>query len=471
MASPHYLIIYAYYETADSRRNLGFFCRHAITPFRDRQYVIVINGVCSIEDQIPKFENVMVMRRGNAGFDFGAWAHAMRQLPIEQFDYFLLLNSSVTGPFLPLYQDASHWPELFVAMLNDRVKLAGITINVYQGEPIVQSMLLATDRVGLHLLISNGIFSGNDQDASKWDVIVRREVFSSKIILAAGLAVDCLAVSHSKRSMHLLRKDTSGDIFSSGRYAVGHTLEPLEVCFFKTNRGCSPGAVDKCMLLTDYKRATLVERCFHEDRIMRTLAALKRAPSTFSGHLEFAIWLTCRFLPQVVVDLGDRVSTYAWGAAGVSSVIGVDRSEGDDLSDLLGADLRRDLRYEDTVRIWKSSRAEAARSFDGRVDVLHVSGLPAYEVLKRDLDSWMPKLSRGGLVVLHDLCASPGVAQMFSQMPHAKTRFEHSAGLGIVSSDKTKIDTINREWRDKLYAQGSELRHRDFDHLRIAQTG
>lgn len=251
------LIIYAYYETPDSRRNLSFFCRHGISPYRDRHHVIVINGACSIEDQIPRFENVSVMKRENRGFDFGGWAHALRHTAYDQFDYFFFLNSSVTGPFLPSYQDSSSWPDLFTSMLSDKVKLAGITIDGGTNRVFVHSMFLVTDRTGLELLMRNGIFTDNDNDVSKDDVVYGREVRTSEIILTNGFDIDCLAMPHSKQSLQQLRNSPFGNLWIPGTYYDGSTLEPLDVVFFKTNRGCSSMALERSMRLADHKRRRL----------------------------------------------------------------------------------------------------------------------------------------------------------------------------------------------------------------------
>lgn len=477
--APKILIIYAYYETDEARRNLSFFCRHGIAPYRNRQHLVVINGKCSIEEQIPALENVRVIRRDNKGFDFGGWAHALRSVPIEKFDYFFFLNSSVTGPFLPLYQDSFQWTEVFIGLLNARVKLAGITINVFRGDPIVQSMFLATDRVGLELLIRNGIFTGNDNDASKEVVIFTREIESSKIILKAGFHVDCLAMTHNRRALQPLKRNGAGDIFVPGAYEAGHTLEPLDVCFFKTNRGCSPGPLDRSMRLADYKKRVAADRCFQDPHISQILAALKQVPSAWRGYLEFAVWVTCRFLPSVVVDLGVDygASTYAWGASGFSQVVGIDWFEGDDYTGFrdthrtaleLGDRLAQECGFADTVRIWKSKFEDAANQLALEAAVIHIDGSHAYKHVKKNLKDWLPKLTRGGLLVMHGVKAFPdSVGKLFHDTEGAKTLLTYNTGLGIVSTDAAKIDIIKREWIDKLFPYASGLSHRDFDNLRI----
>ena len=475
---PKTLIIYAYYETADSRRNLSFFLRHGVSPRRDRQYIIAINGSCSIENEIPAFENVEVVKRGNTGFDFGAWAHALRGVQPDQFDYFFFLNSSVTGPFIPQYQDSASWPDVFTSLLSDRVKLAGITVNVYEGDPIVQSMFLATDRQGLRVLVDAGIFKDNDRDATKHEVIFRREIPCSKVILAAGFSVDSLGAEHHKRSTATLRKNRSGDIVYPGAY-LGHTLEPLDTCFFKTNRGCSPAALDRAMQLADYKRSGSAERCFQDPQVLRGIEVLKRIPSAWQGHVELAVWLTCRFHPQVVVDLGVDygVSTYAWGISGRAQVVGIDWFQGDAHAGFrdtyaqvlgLGAAVSEATRAASTVRIWKSSFEQAAAEFHRPVDILHLDGLHTYEAVQQDLKNWLPKLARGGLLVMHDVQAfRDSVGRAFDELNFHKVAFEHSAGLGVASADAAKIAVIDREWKENLRPSAGGLTHQAFDHLQI----
>jgi hypothetical protein len=475
---PKILIIYAYFETDGARRNLGFFCRHGIAPDRDRQHVIVMNGQCSIEDQIPKLENVLILRRSNMGFDFGAWAHALQNVLLEQFDYFFLLNSSVTGPFMPLYDDAFRWPMIFLGMLNDRVKLAGITINVFGGQPIVQSMFLVTDRVGLHLLVSHGIFMGNDGDSTKEAVIFGREIRASHIILAGGFSVDSLDPIHRRRAVPHLQGERAGDIFVPRGLPHGHTLEPVDVCFFKTNRGCSSEALARSMQLADYKRSTAPTRCFQDARILRTLEALRRVPSAWTAHLEFAVWLTCRFSAQIVVDLGVDYgcSTYGWGASGASQVIGIDWFRGDEHTGkrdvqgealALGTRLVREWQYPNTVRIWKASFEEAAESFRTPIDILHVDGLHTQQAVKRDLDKWLPKLSADGIIVMHGTQVLPEVKRQFDKLEYSKTRLEYSTGLGIASKNNLKISAVEMEWKQNVRLRDGVWRHVWFDHLHI----
>ena len=51
-------------------------------------------------------------------------------LPCSQYRYFVWLNSSVRGPFLPAYlRGKMHWTAAFTSRITDSVKLVGSTIN------------------------------------------------------------------------------------------------------------------------------------------------------------------------------------------------------------------------------------------------------------------------------------------------------------------------------------------------------
>lgn len=70
------------------------------------------------------------------------------------FKYFVWLNSSVRGPFLPAYHPAGmHWTAAFVRKLRGDVKLVGSTINcggayaLSAQQPHIQSYAVAMDQV------------------------------------------------------------------------------------------------------------------------------------------------------------------------------------------------------------------------------------------------------------------------------------------------------------------------------------
>jgi hypothetical protein len=134
----------------------------------------------------------------------------------------------------------------------------------------------------------------------------------------------------------------------------------------------------------------------------------------------------------------------------------------------LGNLLTREHQYPNTVRIWRTSFDEAAEALSGPIDVLHIDGLHTYDAISGDLKKWLPKLSVGGIVVMHGTRAlSRDVGRWFDKLDYPKIRLEHSTGLGILSKDSAKIDVIEREWKKNLSLHGATLRHAWFDHLCI----
>ena len=106
-----------------------------------------------------------------------------------------------------------HWTDVFISKITDTVKLVGPTINCegsplkgnvdahWRRNPHVQSYTVATDQVGLSLLLQDGkVFQCYDD---MWDTIYHSEIGSSKVLLDAGYNLDSLMVRPS--CLQLLR--------------------------------------------------------------------------------------------------------------------------------------------------------------------------------------------------------------------------------------------------------------------------
>lgn len=161
----------------------------------------------------------------------------------SQYTYFIWLNSSVRGPFVPSYiRHKLHWTLPFTSKLNDSVKLVGATINCggAQGrppEPHVQSYLVATDRNGLDILQSTpGVFKCWPDMAS---VVLESEIGASRAILDAGYNIDSLMVRYQGldwRAKALRDADTpcnEGLNPLQPGFNDGLDIDPLEVMFVK----------------------------------------------------------------------------------------------------------------------------------------------------------------------------------------------------------------------------------------------
>ena len=74
---------------------------------------------------------------------------------------------------------------------------------------------------------------------------------------------------------------------------------------------------------------------------------------------------------------------------------------------------------------------------DGTIDLLHIDGLHTYEAIRRDFETWIPKVRPGGIVLLHDVHvrhADFGVWKWWEELGkrYPSFAFTHSWGLGVV---------------------------------------
>lgn len=203
-----YLVIYAYHETVDSKKNLDFFLRHAVFDLADIDYIIV-SQTSLLTVEIPKFSNVKLIKKDkNEGLDFGAWSVGLRGVEIDKYEKFIFLNDTVRGPFFPLFVKDDlirNWYRIFCRKLDERIKLVGVTVNNMTSFRMlsrhVQSMAFCTDSVGLRLLLAAGLFDyGTCVRLSKdKEIFVEmREIYMSEIILKNKYEIDELYVRESQ---------------------------------------------------------------------------------------------------------------------------------------------------------------------------------------------------------------------------------------------------------------------------------
>lgn len=178
-------------------------------------------------------------------------------------------------------------------------------------------------------------------------------------------------------------------------------------------------------------------------------------PSAWIGHVPFALCLMDMVRPGLLVELGTHwgVSYCAFCQAikelRLSSkcfAVDVWESVQHPSASCYGKGVLNNLKEHHDKRYGLFSKLllspfDDARSHfeDSSIDVLHIDGCHTYEAVKHDFDTWLPKMSARGVILLHDTevrdDASFGVWRFWDEIkpkyPHFA--FYHSCGLGVLA--------------------------------------
>lgn len=269
-------IIYAYFETVNAVYNLEFYAQIGITNDLDHLYVFVINGEqCSVN--LPQQDNVIVLKRPNIGFDFGAHGHAIKYLLdkytttnlIENlpFDYFIFMNCGVIGPFIPTYYPQSlHWSTIFSNKITDKVKLVSTTIvclplhDVGGYGPKIEGFCFCTDRIGLKVFMDNGTIFVDHK--TKYDAIVKGEYQISNVCFKKGYTIDCLLYKYSNVDWMDKKNWSQNNNKHPSRAGTydGISIHPFEVVFHKMYWSHEPKKLVSHEFVDKYKSWKLQEK-------------------------------------------------------------------------------------------------------------------------------------------------------------------------------------------------------------------
>ena len=172
------------------------------------------------------------------------------------------------------------------------------------------------------------------------------------------------------------------------------------------------------------------------------------------SHNEFVIWLMNRIQPNLTVELGVDYgySSFLLALNTKNKVIGIDCfeaekhaiRESDDYQFVL--DVKEKLKL-DNLEIIKGYFNDIAKTWNQKIDLLHIDGLHDYDNCKNDCDTWAPFLQENGVIIFHDTISAPdGVGLFFSQLEVPKVNFENSYGLGVASNDIKLIEEIKENF-------------------------
>lgn len=144
---PKTLVFYVHAAQPMARSNLLYFLEHGVHPGDGASYYFVLQSnftttssclapfsvaPLSITEEFGVLPsnlptNVRYVVHENDCYDLGTfgWFIQCGYADMTMYKYFIILNSSVRGPFLPAYVPWLHWAVVFIQFITDRVKLVG----------------------------------------------------------------------------------------------------------------------------------------------------------------------------------------------------------------------------------------------------------------------------------------------------------------------------------------------------------
>jgi hypothetical protein len=183
----------------------------------------------------------------------------------------------------------------------------------------------------------------------------------------------------------------------------------------------------------------------------RPAAFLAGKPGSRSGHLPFVYDLVFVSKPSLIVELGVYFGdTYFSLCQAVAehnlscSCYGVDSWQGDaetgpyDNSVFNAVNRYNEKRYRSFSYLVRKNFQDALPLFsDESIGLLHIDGLHSYEATKADFETWLPKVSPGGLILLSDVSrrgSAYGTWRLWEELQgsYQTFLFRNHDGLGVL---------------------------------------
>ena len=228
------LVLYVFHIMNDRVKQ---FINNCIFYDENIDFIIISNDKNNIIE-IPNY--VKTLYRDNIGYDFGGWSDALLTDKIyENYDHFIFVNSSVIGPFLPLYYKGK-WTDVYIDGLQNS-KLFGSTINTCMN-PLnyshVQSYIFSMNKETLEHLIHCEIFSMTNYAKTFDEAIWNKEVLMSRKVIEKGWNIASLLKQYKNVDFTFKTENQPFEYFDDmmfDRYRNKYWNE-FELVFIKGNR-------------------------------------------------------------------------------------------------------------------------------------------------------------------------------------------------------------------------------------------
>ena len=188
--------------------------------------------------------------------------------------------------------------------------------------------------------------------------------------------------------------------------------------------------------------------------------------SFWSGHKLFAYDLVRNISPKTIVELGTEKGSSFYSLCQAildanlgTSIYAIDNWVGDLHTGLYGETIYSNFllileQYYQQVdtKILRMTFDEGLLLFeDHSIDLLHIDGCHTYEMVKHDFDSWFPKMSPSGVIILHDTTERQENFGVYKLWEEIETRFPftlnfiHSHGLGLIFVNGFPFETTRQD--------------------------
>ena len=174
--------------------------------------------------------------------------------------------------------------------------------------------------------------------------------------------------------------------------------------------------------------------------------------SAWWGHVPFAHWLVAASRPGLVVELGTHTGvSYAAFCRAVAEgglathCVAVDTWRGDAHAGTYDEAVFEELQAWNSAqrggfsRLLRAEFDAARRLFaPGSIDLLHIDGQHDYASVRHDFETWLPAMSRSGVVLFHDTAVRADgfeVWRLWQELRHTYPSFSfaHGYGLGVLA--------------------------------------